>query len=306
MTAFTENLGLKFLSLAMALALFGWIHSAEDAQRSVAVEIEAVLPDNSEDRILVSEIPDQIKLRLRGNRSLLESLARTGLEPVQINLKNARDQYLYFDHRKFNLPATVRVTKVTPSYVALRWAKQVVRRLPVVARVTTSAKAGVRLDGVPMVNPGLAVVRGPLQELQQYQRLYTENIDLEHYAEGEHQVTVALQPLSDHLRYMNADTRVRVVFKVARAEVEKTFADIEVSLPAQSPLRAEPDHVAVTVKGDNQLIDKLGADSVHVFPIILAPDGPRQFNAELNVRLPEGVSVSKVVPSKIKLVQDKR
>ena len=73
-SALTENLYLKFLSFALALLLYSSFHGTQDAQRSISVNLLLVMPQDSGNRVLVSPVPETLRLTLRGPRSALDEL----------------------------------------------------------------------------------------------------------------------------------------------------------------------------------------------------------------------------------------
>src|SRR6478609_5916422 len=82
----TENVGLKAMSLVVAVFLFSVVRGAEKAQRSVLVDVVAVLPPETVPRILTSDLPAKVRLTLRGSRSLLNSVRTDDLGPIQLDL----------------------------------------------------------------------------------------------------------------------------------------------------------------------------------------------------------------------------
>ena len=71
MRALTEHIGLKLVALVASVGLFVIVRGTEDAQISISVDVVALLPPPSTERMLVSEIPDEIRVTLRGSRSVL-------------------------------------------------------------------------------------------------------------------------------------------------------------------------------------------------------------------------------------------
>src|SRR5690349_4791120 len=120
--AFTENVGLKLLALALSLMLFSLVHSDVDAQRSIVLDVVALLPPPSSGKMLISDLPAQVKVTLRGSRSRLSTLARGELAPIQMDLRDASSGYYYLDPRQVDLGSNVRVLEITPSMVPLTWA----------------------------------------------------------------------------------------------------------------------------------------------------------------------------------------
>ena len=68
-SAFTENVPLKLLSLALSVLLFSIVHSDQDGQRSIFVDVVALLPPPGSQKMLISDIPHQVKVTLRGSNS---------------------------------------------------------------------------------------------------------------------------------------------------------------------------------------------------------------------------------------------
>ena len=84
---FTENLGLKAGALGIAILMFSLIHGAEDMERSVYVGVVVQPPSDARDMILVIEIPDRVRVRLKGSRARLNAIRQETLPPVDVTLK---------------------------------------------------------------------------------------------------------------------------------------------------------------------------------------------------------------------------
>jgi hypothetical protein len=67
--AFTENLGLKLMSLLAALAVFGMVRGAGNVPRSIDVALEPRLPPASARRVLLTELSNPPRCSSRGTRS---------------------------------------------------------------------------------------------------------------------------------------------------------------------------------------------------------------------------------------------
>src|SRR5580693_5490474 len=86
----TENLNLKLLSLAFALALYGWVHGSQEAQRSLLLGVIALTPPENSNRELVTPIPAQIRVTVRGPRQTLDDLHSDDIQ-VQLDLRNGNE-----------------------------------------------------------------------------------------------------------------------------------------------------------------------------------------------------------------------
>src|SRR3954469_10273536 len=85
--AITKNLGLKIFSLIVAVGLFTVVRGSESGQRTLYVPVVAVLPPEASGKILVSDLPDKVKVPLSGSRSVVNSI--DNVDAVQIDLTDA-------------------------------------------------------------------------------------------------------------------------------------------------------------------------------------------------------------------------
>ena len=71
---FTENLGLKAGAIGIAILMFSLVHGAEDMERNVYVGVVVQPPSDAQDMILATEIPDRVRVRLKGSRARLNAI----------------------------------------------------------------------------------------------------------------------------------------------------------------------------------------------------------------------------------------
>src|ERR1700688_1980067 len=91
-SSFTENLNLKVLSFAFALVLYSLVHSSQDAQRSVLVDLVVLLPPESANRVLSNQLPPQVRLTLRGQRAALDDLHADDIGNLQVDVHSGNEK----------------------------------------------------------------------------------------------------------------------------------------------------------------------------------------------------------------------
>ena len=95
--AFTENVGLKALSLAFALGLFVYLHGQQEQQlRTVPVAV-IVRPPEDPKRELMTSIPPSIHVTLRGPMRAIDRLIQNGMPPVEIDLRDGQAEEIAFE-----------------------------------------------------------------------------------------------------------------------------------------------------------------------------------------------------------------
>src|SRR3954453_796241 len=94
--ALTENLNLKLLSFAFALVIYSLVHGGQDARRSIVVDLEVALPPESSDRVLVSSIPQSVRIFVRGSNQTIDNLRASSMSVV-IDLSRLQPSHVVFD-----------------------------------------------------------------------------------------------------------------------------------------------------------------------------------------------------------------
>lgn len=299
--ALTENLGLKVVSLLAAVGLFYVVHGSEDAQRPVFVDVVALLPPLGSGKILMSDLPDKVRVTLRGSRSMLNALKRDELGPLQVDLRDGGRRHYYFDPGGFDLPAGVEVVSIAPPSVQLVWARRAERRATVVAQFTGRPREGLVLEGEPSVEPGAVQVSGPDNTVQRLATVETETIDLTGFGVGRHERAVSLVPPPEHVAYApNAPVRVTIEL---RQEVNERrwrgLAVATVGTVARASLR--PTTVDVRLRGAPTVLMDVDAEHLVPFVDVTEVDGTHgAVSVPVQIRgAPEGTEVAGIDPPEV-------
>ncbi len=289
--ALTENIGLKILALAAAIALFVIVRGTENAQISVAVDVVALLPPESTHKMLVSEYPDQVRVTLRGTRSVLNTVRR-GLPPIQMDLRSARGHFYYFDQDAFDLPAGATIVQIAPSAVPLRWTDRADGRLPVAPVVEGEVAVGNVLASTS-VDPATVRVTGAAAELSRLQVARTAPVDINGLAAGHHERRVPLAPLPEHVTYVDTP-QVVVTVNVEQEIAVRTLTDLDVAVVGSSEAVVRPPQVNVRVRGPRARVDELSPRRIVPFVDVSALE-PTHGAQPVAVQLrgvPEGLEAS--------------
>lgn len=288
--AFTHNIGLKVLSLAVAIGLFSMVRGSEDASRSFFVDVVVLLPPPGSQKMLVSDVPDKVRLTVRGSRSLVNSIHPEELAPVQVDLRDASGSYYYFDPDDFEIPAGVQIVQIAPASIPLSWAARVSEDLPVLPQLSGSPGPGLSAE-IVSVEPSTVQVVGPETEVDALKQIKTDPIDVSDLPTGRHDRRVPLEQAPDHTQVSRV--AVRVTFEVVAQEAQRTFDGVEISTIGRPVAQVRPDRVDLTVWGPSADIDQL--KPWQLVPTIdaasLDPEGGTQ-ELSVDVRgLPDGLQV---------------
>ena len=150
----TENLNLKLLSLASALALYSMVHGSQDAQRSVRLNLVALLPA-SPNRVLMTTIPDKINVTVRGAKSSLDDLSSDELGSVQLDLRGGTESRVVLEPAMIPVPPGLKVEQIDPPVIDLSWEDLVARDVPVQVGVVGTPAPGYVVKGSAAARPHL-------------------------------------------------------------------------------------------------------------------------------------------------------
>ena len=108
-----ENANLKLLSGAFALLLYASVHGSQDAQRSLLVSLVALTPPENANRELVTSIPPEIRVTVRGPRSTLDDL-HADEASYQMDLRGGALTRFTFDPAVIPLPPGLKIEQIDP------------------------------------------------------------------------------------------------------------------------------------------------------------------------------------------------
>lgn len=294
---FTYNLGLKLTAMVAALTLFSLVRGAEDAQRSIFVDVIANLPLAESGKLLISEPPDQVRLTLKGSRSQINSLRAEDIPAVEIDLRDTDLRYYYFADDEFDVPTGITITQVAPTSIPLTWASRVERSIPAQVRLVGQPAEGLVLAQPPRVVPEEVLVVGPDTEVDAMRTVRTEPLELATLGVGRHEQRLALTRPPPHTRFAT-DNTVVVTFEIVQDLAERSFPGLPLQLAGEGTVT--PARVSVTLRGTPSqlaLVDPASLrPSVDVSMLDLT-NGPT-----LEVRLselPNGIELVSIEPARV-------
>ena len=290
--ALTEHLGLKAIAVIASVGLFIIVRGTEDAQTSVPVDVVALLPPPNTPKMLVSEIPDEVRVTLRGSRSVLNTVRREGVQPIQMDLRDTSAHFYYFDPEELALPAGLSIVQIAPAAVPLTWVDRDERTIAVEPALEGALADGLVLRGTPTAEPRAVRLRGPASEVNRLRTVRTEAVDIASLGPGTHERRVPLVPPPEHTIY--PDT-VSVVVRLHIDEQEGTrlLEASEISVVG-GVLTLRPDRVRVRVTGARVAVEALDPSLIVPWVDASAFD-PARGAQSLAVQLrglPEGLSAT--------------
>ncbi|MGF1465666.1 MAG: YbbR-like domain-containing protein [Sandaracinaceae bacterium] len=297
--ALTEDLGLKVTALGASVILFVSVHGTEDAQMTVAVDVLALLPPDPAERMLISEVPREVRLTLRGTRSLLSALRRDPPPPITMDLRDTEQHFYYVDQDDFEVPLGAEIVQVAPAAIPLSWVDRAEREVRVVPDIAGEVTDGYRLAATE-VEPDQVLVGGAANEVERLTQLSTETVDVTGLLDGRHERRVPLSTLPPHCAYDGVQS-VRVTLVVEKEFGSRRFRRQEVVLVGAPGATVRPRLVNVIVRGPRLDLEELEAEAVVPTVEVPVPTSGERTTQRLRVvieGLPEGFT-AEVDPAEV-------
>jgi len=172
-----ENLGLKLLSVVLAIFLWAVVLGEQKVDVTLTVPLE--IKDLPRDLILVNEPPDSLEVRLRGPKTLVTTLAprEVALEGLPKNFVEG-ENVITIRSEAVRVPRGIEVVEVTPHRVRVVLDAMAVREVEVSPRIEGAPAKGFILKRVTST-PARIRMAGPKNELRRLTRVYTVPISLD-------------------------------------------------------------------------------------------------------------------------------
>lgn len=292
----TDNLGLKVLALAASVGLFVIVSGSDDETRPITVDVVTLLPPASEQKMLLTQIPQQLEVTLRGSRSVLNAVQRNGLPTVQMDLRGAPAGAYEFA-RAVELPASTSLVQVVPRAVDLKWAPYASRQVRVRPRVEGEVAPGYSLTRT-VVEPAVVDIEGEASEVLQIEHVWTESLDVTDLSASDER-RVALDELPRNVTYVDLPW-VMVTLQVEAESATRTLRDLELTVVGAANATVRPVRVDIELQGQQRRIQEIPASRIVPFVDVtgVTPDAGAQSVAVGLRGVPEGVSAT-VQPSEV-------
>ena len=171
----TRNLGLKLLSLAIAMMLWWTVAREPEAQMVMRVPVEFYhVP---KDLQFSTEMVPEAQIRVRGPVHVLRDLAQADVHPV-IDLSNATagEQTYPIRPNSIRVPRGAEIEQIIPAQLRLSFDVPLQRMVPVRARITGALVSGFRIATV-VVDPQTVQIDGPSRRVKLIESALTDPVD---------------------------------------------------------------------------------------------------------------------------------
>jgi YbbR domain-containing protein len=298
--AFAENLALKILSLCCAVALYALTHGPETAQRTFSVSVLSIMPPDSAKRQLITQLPTEVGITLRGPRTQLDELHADDIGALRLDLRSGQDAKIDIDEKMFHIPAGLSVQQIFPASIKVKWDDVIARAIPVQVPRTGEPAPGYTVKGVVTTDPVEVQARGARSVVDVIQVARAAPFDVTGMAQGIHTQKLPLDKPPPLVTY-DVDA-VTASVEITRQLVSKTFSKLKVEVIGLPRATTRPATVTVVVQGTAEDVNAIAPDAIvpRVEPKSAGNDisKPGSDNLPVLIDAPKGVTAT-VDPPKV-------
>jgi YbbR domain-containing protein len=289
-----SNLGLKVLSLVIALGL--WLAGHHDIERAVEVPVE--FRNIPSDLMVMDNRVDFVVLRLMGPRTLISTLDADDLK-LSMDLDGAKAGPVSYPlgSNSFSIPRGVTVARITPPVVHLRLEPVMKRPLPVTVRYSSKPPFGYKIAEAT-VQPETVSVEGPAEEVRRLVAIETIPIEL-HESHGVIKRKVRLS--ADGKPFSFFPDQVEIAVAMEEEQINREYTGINVRAKGFSgEYNVNPPLVYLRLSGPKRILGTLELGSERIY---LSLNGltPGEHSVPLNFSLPSEVKVLDQKPQRFKV-----
>jgi YbbR domain-containing protein len=258
--AFSENLGLKLFALACSIALYAFNHGPENAQRTISVSVLSLMPPESANRQLITQLPTEVGVTVRGSRAQIDDVHTDDIGSLRLDLRSGRDQRIDLDPSMFHVPPGITVEQIIPSSIKVRWDDVVQKAIPVQVPRTGEPASGHLIKGAIAADPPEVHARGPRSIVDVMQFARTTPYDVSGLTEGSHPLKLPLDK-PPTLVFYDVE-QVQATVEIAREQVKKSFPKIKVEVIGAPRATARPQTVTILVTGTAEDVNGLLPEAI--------------------------------------------
>ncbi len=171
---FLHNIGLKIVSLVLAIGMWLAVARSPIAEVEMRVPIEFQnFPDNLE---IDSASMTEAQVRVRGPERAIHQLQLSDVH-AEVNLAKVRPGERTFDlSDRIHVPHDLEVVQIIPSQFQLSFDERAIRKIEVRPLVTGNFASGLRMKQV-IADPSSVMITGPRRRVEAVEAAITDPVD---------------------------------------------------------------------------------------------------------------------------------
>lgn len=210
-----HNLGWKIMSLLIAVVL--WILTAREPELATSLSVPIQLKNIPNALDISSEMPDRVRLEVRGLSSRLtrDNVVEAAVVLDLATVTRPGDRTFTFQDRNVKLPRGVQFFKAVPSQITIHFERLMHKTVPIRTSFAAKPPDGWVVAGSSLDPPAVSIA-GPESHVQPIEFITTDPIDLSSTT-GKAEMRVHLNVGDPHVR-LDPITQVQYTVTLEKRE----------------------------------------------------------------------------------------
>jgi YbbR domain-containing protein len=290
-----KNLGIKFLSFILALAL--WFYVTNQGKTEMSFSIPLRFTNIPKDLELLRSSAEYITLRARGSADKIRNLSPQKIQ-ASIDLSNSKrgEIIFYLTPDNFNLPKGLSVAELNPSDIKIKLEDTLSREVPIIPELKGESPYGYKVKKVSFTPPRAKII-GPVSVIKNIYKIYTNPIDISVLNKNSIR-PVSLQLPQQPLRIID-NTPFYAHISIEEILGTKDLPGIPIIIDnSMDDVTLEPPEIKVVLKGPLAILQNLKKEDV-VVNLDLVEKKPGIYHLPASVQLPDKLLLVKTHPELI-------
>jgi hypothetical protein len=240
--------------------LYSLVHGSQEAQRSLLLSVVAVTPSDAQNRELVSPIPAQIRVTVRGPKATLEDLHSDDIGSIHLDLRGGNETRVTFDPATIPVPPGIQIEQIDPPAIDLAWEDRVTRDVPVEVGIVGTPAPGFVVKGVPAADPETVRARGAKSDVMVVQHARADAFDVTGLTAGKYTRQLAVDRAPGRVSYDASSVAASV--EIGREVVERLFTRVPVAVLGRPAAKAQPGEVDVRLICPPEIVRALRPEQI--------------------------------------------
>lgn len=300
-----ENYKIKLVVLVFAI--FIWFFVITENEYENVIEIPVVTVNLPENKVILNEIPDFVKVKIKGTGKDLIALGVSRAARLDLDLSHVEHSKTFAIESKnvfLSRPTgAIEIEEIImPDSITVILDDHHEKKIPIVAKIKPHAAPGFTLVGEIKLNPDSVTISGPKSIVSQIDEVFTEDTEFPDLRFDLSETVPLAQLPSNKAEHTIKQTEV---FLNVQMLVEKPVTGVPVqvkNVPRNVSVYVVPSTLSLVLEGGGDLLAKVSRNDIIAYldynRIINSPG--KEYPAV--IEQPRGISYRDVKPKTFKLV----
>ncbi len=239
--------------VCLALSALFWLLIKLSKEHTTTITVPVVYTDMPNDKLLVNELPTELKVEITTYGFKLLRYSITGKRTAKISVANldirpttAGNEYWLPNTQKSIVakffPTEVKIGSITPDKILFTYSMLELKRVPVKTNISIDLPKQFALSSAIRVEPEYINVRGPKNILDTLKAVYTEGLEIK--SKPDNNVQQLQLKTNNQLKYEQGEVSVTIPID-EYTEVYTEVPITPINVPEGEQLKLYPDKVKV-------------------------------------------------------------